>query len=336
MNKQFTLFSILFVLFFLSGCAQKINIRALEPAQIDRASQTKKLSIATFTNDRVGLSNKIEANLAQIKIDNRSYFTIVSRGDFEKIIKEQKIQNSGLVDNSSVVEVGNLIGAQAIISGNVGNINVSDSNYYEERVRCADSKCKTVTKYNVGCKKRVVSLSAELKMVDIEAGDIIHAETIHKFSNHFQCQDDSRTIPSGESAAQSLATAMANEFTYKLTPHYRYFEVVLLEDPDLDYTNEQEKLLEVALEYIKQNRYDKAEKFLYDLIDSTDAQSYVAFYNLGVVKEAEGEYNEAKEYYERADALMIEPVAEISQAYVRINTLIEKNDKTKAQLQRGR
>ncbi|MDD3061090.1 MAG: hypothetical protein PHW94_09160, partial [Sulfurimonas sp.] len=127
---------------------------------------------------------------------------------------------------------------------------------------------------------------------------------------------------------------MADEFTFKLTPHYRHFDVVLLEDPDLDYTDEQEKLLEVSIEYIKQKRYDKAEKFLFDLIDTTAAQSYVAFYNLGVVKEAEGQYDEAQEYYEKADSLMVKPVAEVSEAYVRIQALIEQHQKTQAQIQR--
>ncbi|MDD2905139.1 MAG: CsgG/HfaB family protein [Sulfurimonas sp.] len=334
MNKILLFFVCTGVSIFMGGCAQKVSIRALEPAEIDRASQTKKITVAGFEHDRVGLANKIEANLAGYRIDSQKYFTIVSRSDFDRIISEQKIQNSGLVATATVVEVGNLIGAQAIISGNVGHLSSSDTNYYEERARCADSKCKEMVRYNVGCVKRVVGLSAELKMVDIEAGDIIYADTMSKVANYYHCSDDSRTIPSPEAAGQNLASAMADEFTFKLTPHYRHFDVVLLEDPDLDYTDEQEKLLEVSIEYIKQKRYDKAEKFLFDLIDTTAAQSYVAFYNLGVVKEAEGQYDEAQEYYEKADSLMVKPVAEVSEAYVRIQALIEQHQKTQAQIQR--
>jgi len=334
MHKKLLLFLLPIATVFISGCAQKVNMRALEPAEIDRGSQTKKITVTNFEHDKVGLSNKIEANLARHKIDNKNYFTIVSRGDFDKIIQEQEIQNSGLVETSTVVEVGNLIGAQAIISGNVGRLGVSDTNYNEERARCADSKCKEVYRYNVGCTKRVVSLSAELKMVDVTAGDIIYADTISKYAEYFHCSDDSRTIPSPESAGQNLAASIADDFTFRLTPHYRFFDVELLEDPDLDYSDEQEELLKVSLQYIKQNRYDKAEQFLFELIDSTDAQSYVAFYNLGVVKEAEGKYMEAKEYYEKADSLMVEPVEQISMAYVRIQSLIEKHDMTQAQIQR--
>ncbi len=334
MNRIVLFFMSGLILIFVSGCAQKVNMRALEPAEIDRAAATKKIAVASFSNDRVGLSGKIEAKLSRFKIDNKSYFTIVSRNDFNRIVEEQKIQNSGLVDQETVVEIGNLIGAQAIISGNVGKVTSQDSYFYEKRSRCADKKCKELVYYKVRCMNRVVGLSAELRMVDIAQGDIIYADTMNRSRTYTHCSDDSRALPSREMVAQDLAESIANNFIYKLTPHYRNFRVVLLEDPDLDYNDKQEQLLEVSLKYIEQGRFDKAEQFLIQLIDSTGAQSYVAFYNLGVVKEAEGNYAEAKEYYENADNLMVEPVEEINAAVIRINSLIEKRHRTQAQLQR--
>jgi len=324
----------LFITILFSGCAQKVQIRALEPAEIDRAATTKKITVAGFKNDRVGLSAKIEANLAQHKIDNKRFFTIVSRNDFDKIIAEQKIQNSGLIDTSTVVEVGQLIDAQAIILGSVGRVSSSDTYFYETRSKCADDKCKTRVQYKVKCKKRVVGLSAELRMVDVGKGDIIFADTISNSSQYEHCSDDSKALPSKEMAAQRLAANIANRFAYKLMPHYRYFKVTLLEDADLDYTDAQEKLLEVSLLYIEQARYDKAERFLVELIDSTAKKSYVAFYNLGVIKEAQGQYGEAKSYYKEADDLMVEPVEEINIATLRIDRLIQKHNKTKEQLAR--
>ncbi|MEA3331926.1 MAG: CsgG/HfaB family protein [Campylobacterota bacterium] len=331
---MFKLFLAVLIAVFISGCAQKIKIRSLEPAEIDRATTTKKITVAEFKNDRVGLSGKIEANLAGHKIDGRSFFTIVSRNDFDKIIVEQKIQNSGLIDTSTVVEVGQLIDAQAIILGNVGRATSQDSYFYEERSRCVDKKCKERISYKVNCTKRVVGLSAELRMVDVARGDIIYADRLSELSKHKHCSDDSNALPSREIASQRLAAKIANSFTYKLTPHYRSFKVTLLEDADLDYSDKQERLLELSLVYIEQGRYDKAEKFLVELIDSTDKQSYVPFYNLGVVKEAQGQFREAKQYYKKADDLMIEPVKEISLASLRIERIICKHNKSKEQLQR--
>jgi len=336
MKKNILLIMTIGIAIFLSACAQKVTIKALKPAEIDRVASTKKISVAPFRNDNIGLGTKIEAHLANHRIDDENYFTIVSRSDFDRIIKEQKIQNSGLVDQKMAVEVGNLIGAQAIISGDVSRPTLSDTRYYEERYRCADKKCKTFVVYRVRCTKRVINLGAEVRIVDVSHGDVIHAKSFQKSSVYNHCSDDSRTLPSREMAAQRLAAVIADEFTYKLLPHYRTFEVTLLEKPDLDYDDRQEKLLKVSIEYIKQSRYDKAQQFLFELVDSTGEQSYVAFYNLGVLKEAEGNYKDAQEYYKTADDLMVEPVEEISQAYLRIKSLMKERERANAQLSRGR
>jgi len=334
MNSSKVIFFIVVVSIFFSACTQKVGMKALEPAEIDRVSNTKKITVTNFKNDRVGLSNKIEANLARFQIDNKNYFTLISRNDFDKIIKEQRIQNSGLVDPSKAIEVGQLIGAQAIISGNVGTPSSQDSHYYEKRSKCADKKCKELVYYSVRCKKRAVSLSSEVRIVDVSKGDIIFADTLFKSSEYRHCSDDSLAIPSTQTAAQKLANAMAREFSYKLTPHYRHFSVALLEDPDLDYDDTQEELLEVSLKYVEQSRYDKAEQLLKRLVDSTDSQSYVPFYNLGVISEARGKYEDAKEYYAYADNLMIQPVEEINTAVRRIDRLIAKREKTREQINR--
>lgn len=324
MRKYFLFFFIFILVVVFSGCSNHVRLQALKPAEIDRATTTKKIAVMAFKHDRVGLSSKIESNLARYRIENKPFFTMVSRSDFNHVIQEQKIQNSGLVETGDIVEVGELIGAQAIISGNVGRASLSDSYFYERRSRCADKKCKEMYYYKVGCTKRVISLSAEIKMVDVMRGDIIYADDMARSSTFYHCRDDSRILPSRESVAQDLAASIARSFTYKLTPHYRYFDVVLLEKPDLDYTDTQEDLLENALTYIEHNRYDKASALLTELVDSTGQQSYVAFYNLGVVKEAQGNYDKARLYYERADSLMQEPVEAVSIAYNRINTVIEE------------
>ena len=316
------------------GCSNHVKIKALKPAEIDRATSTKNIAVVAFKQDRVGLSSKIESNLAGFRLENKAFFTIVSRSDLNQVINEQKLQNSGLVDTKDIVEVGELIGAQAIISGNVGWPSLSDSHFYEKRMQCADKKCKDFYYVRVGCTSRVISLSAEIKMVDVSRGDIIYADNLSRSSTFKHCRDDSRTLPSKESVAQDLAASIANSFTYKLTPHYRYFHVEFLEDPDLDYTSEQEDLLEHALEYTELNRYDKAAELLEKLVGTTKQQSYVAFYNLGLVKEAQGDYEKAKVYYEKADSLTLEPVEAVSIAYNRINAAIDEHKLSKQQINR--
>ena len=332
MKKNFLL--LVTFLFFLSGCAMHVKIKALKPAEIDRASTTKNIAVVAFKHDRVGLSSKIESNLARYKIENQLFFTIVSRSNLNQVLKEQKLQNSGLVDTKDIVEVGELIGAQAIISGNVGRSSLNDTHFYETRIGCRDKKCKDVYRYDVRCTKRVIGLSAEIKMVDVTRGDIIYADNMSRSSTYEHCSDDSRIIPSKERVVQNLAVSIANSFTYKLTPHYHYFNVELLDSPDLDYTQNQEELLMNALKYIEHKRYDKADSLLTNLVESTGQQSYVAFYNLGVVKETQGDYKKAKLYYGRAENLTQEPIEAISVGFNRINAVIEESHITSQQINR--
>jgi hypothetical protein len=321
------------LLFMMQGCSQKIVVRAIEPAEVDRATHTRKISVADFTYDDVGLANKIETTLLNQKFDNKNYFTLISRRDFNKIVAEQRLQSSGLIESSTAVQVGSLIGAEAIISGHVTDASSRDTHYYEERYSCVDRKCKEKVVYAVSCVRRSVLVSADIRMVDVEKGDIIYADTLSRGSKWSHCRGDYGSLPSEGAALQILAEDIAVDFARKITPHYRYFEVFLLEKPDISYSDEAEQLLESSVEYIKQGRYDKAEKLLIELVDLTAQKSYVPFYNLGVIKEAQGDYREAKKYYEMSDNLAKEPVKEIDRAYLRIQELIDKNTRVKNQLQ---
>jgi TolA-binding protein len=314
----------------MSGCAQKVQVKALQPAEISRSAETKKIAVSPFSNDTVNLSSKIEAKIAQHRLDGKPYFTTLSRQDLDKILKEQKIQNSGLIDPSTAVEVGKVMGAQAIISGSVGQPSSSDTSYYETRTKCnKDGQCWEI---KVSCQKRIAGLAAEIRMIDTIKGDIIYADTINKTGEWAHCSDDSRPLPSSQMAAQGLADSIGNVFVYKLVPHYVYFSVELLESPDLEYSELQEKLLENSLAFIKQSRYDKAEDLLNRLVDSTGEQSYVPLYNLGVIKEAQGKYEESKALYIKADKLTIEPVEQINKAINHIDKIIDQNKKALSQI----
>jgi len=315
----------------MSGCAQKVTVKALKPAEVSRAALTKKVAVTSFQNDKPNISGKIEATLAKHKLDGKQYFTIVSRQDLNKVLSEQKIGTSGLIDPSTATEVGKLIGAQAIISGRTGNASTSDTTFYEPRTKCNKNGCWEV---RVFCRKRIAGLDAEIRMIDTQRGDIIYADTINKTASWKHCNDDSRALPSTMMASQKLASAIAKDFSYKLVPHYVYYKVALLEKPDLEYTEQQEKLLKSSLEFIKQNRYDRAEALLKKLITSTGEKSYVPIYNLAVIKEAQGDYEGAKALYAKADALTLEPVEEINKAINHINKVIAENEKALQQLKK--
>ncbi len=334
----------------MSGCAQKVRIKALQPAEVGAMASKKKVAINEFKNDKIGLSGKIESQIARHKLDKKRYFTVLSRKDLAKVLAEQKLQSSELMDETTSAKIGKLMGAQAIISGEVASANAESGSYIEQREKCLayykdGSGCAQVRYYNVTCKTTQATVSANINIVDVETGSVIYGDTITKDYNADSCKAGQtnlllvtldtgpKKILSKAQALNKLADDIASEFVYKLTPNYVYFSVGLLESIELEnVTDAQNKKFEIALEYIKAARYDKAKKLLNDLMKELDGKSYAVAYVLGVVHEATGDFDTAKELYTVADDLTVEPVDEINLAVQRIDSLIEKRDEAKKQM----
>jgi len=331
-------FILLAILLFMGGCAQKVQIRALAPAEVGVMASKKKIAISKFKNDKYGLSGKIESKIAKHTLNGKKYFTVVSRRDLNKIIAEQKLQSSELMDEATATRVGKLIGAQAIINGEIASASATADKYIEDRVRCLkyvkNQGCIKYQKYFVTCRTVQASVSANINIVDVETASVIYGDTFTKEYSGDTCKNElfgSKVLSKGQ-AINRLVNAIASEFVYKLTPNYIYFSVSLLEDVDVDLTSKQKTKFEASLEYIKASRMDKAYKFLQQLLDEVDGRSFVIAYDLGVVNEAQGKLEDAKKLYKMADELTIKPVEEINSALVRIDNLIAKNEEAKVQM----
>jgi len=321
------------VALLMSGCAQKVRIKALDPAEVGEMATKKKVAISSFKNDNQGLSGKIESQIARHQLDKQRYFTVVSRKDLNKVIAEQKLQSSELMDEATSTKVGKLIGAQAVINGEIASATASTDKYVEDREKClkwTKEGCVRYKHYKVTCKTIQAEVSANLNIVNVETGSIIYGDTINKEYSGDSCR---KAILSKGQALNRLTDAIASEFVYKLTPHYIYFNVALLDKIELkEVTKQQEKTFENALAYIKAGRMDKAEAMLQGLLDELNGKSYVVAFVYGVVQEAQGKLDDAKKMYAMADGLTVEPVEEINLALGRIDRSIAKREEAKKQM----
>lgn len=327
----------------LTGCSTKIDIAALEPAEVDRAANLKQVGVLEFQKDEVGLSSKLEALLANYKLkdsDEKPYFTVVSRTELDKIIGEIKFQQSGLSDNKKLAELGKLTNAQALISGTVSNASSKDTYFQEERTRCAsvDSKgrCTSYQRYTVSCTKRDTTLGAQIKMIDVARGDLVTAKNYTETDSSKHCSDStySRGLKDGAVALEEMSNKVADQFLKSISPHYRYFKVELIGSLDVKLEKPEQDKFKNSIEFIKAGRNDRAEELLTDLMTATQGQSYAVSYNLGVMKEAKGELEEADKLYAAADKLTVKPVKPIDAAVSRIKTAIEKQKKAQEQIGR--
>ncbi len=331
----FRLGGALALLVLLTACGRSVSIQMLEPAKVTQAGQIRQIAVMPLKQDRIGLTERLEAALAQSRVEGERYFTLVDRRDRDQVLAEQRFQHSGLMEPDELVALGELIGASGLISGRINQADSNDERYYEERIRCRDEKCQHTYLARVWCTARQMHLSASLRVTDVAKAEILHAQTYQTSRKWQHCRDSASTLPTRGQGLQQLADELAEQFVRDLTPHYRQQSVELLDDPAMDYTREQSAQLDSALAFMEAGRFDRAQSLLTQLLQSTGQRSYVAAYNLGVAHEAQGDLTAAQALYEMADARLAEPVEAVNAALIRIDQAIEKQALAQRQLHNG-
>lgn len=321
----------LFIIFIFSGCSQKVKVESYQPAKIDRVSKSKKLSVLDFNNDTIAFASTLETKLANKKVYGKPYFNVISRSELDTILEEQRFQYSGLVDKDTAVKIGEMIGVSTLISGEVADASLKKNHYYNRRYKCLDKKCDKKRVYFIRCVEGNYNLSVNIKMTDVELGDIIYADTMSRSRSYSHCFDSSGGLPNKGKIFNLLSLNIIDDFISVISPTKISMQIELLDDPQIDYSDEQERLLENSLEYIKMGRYAKAEELLSELLNSTMDKCFVASYNLGVVKEILGKYEQAKQLYDLSESLVDKPNETVSYAVIRIGNKL--NDKKVVQKQ---
>lgn len=87
-------------------------------------------------------------------------FKVVERNQLEKILSEQKLSMSGMVDPNAVARIGKVLGVSAVIVGSVTQFNVEQ---------------KTIGILMVGAKKNTASVAINARMIDTSTAEILFA-----------------------------------------------------------------------------------------------------------------------------------------------------------------
>lgn len=105
---------------------------AKEQRKFQRDSETTQRQINAKLSESVedGVMNQL-VNMGGAKV--------YTRKEMEKIFSEQKFQRSGLVDESTLVRLGKLVGVKYIITGSVNNVDLSYKSYESARSGAQDA-----------------------------------------------------------------------------------------------------------------------------------------------------------------------------------------------------
>lgn len=315
--------SLVLLALFFSACSQKVTIDKLSPPIIESANGVKRVAVMSFENDRVMLANKIESSLAKVLLNEKPYFTLVSSSQRDAILQEQKFQYSSLASRETRIEIGELLGAEALITGELKNPSTQRHKYYENRYRCVDKKCKQKSIYSVSCTRNTYTLEASVRVVGVEKGEVIFSDNFIESTSRSACSDSSYSLPDASLINALQAQNIADKFLPYIAPTRSKVSLKLFDSPDISYTSKQKDLLKNALAYLELGELDRSDELLSQLLTSTGDSCFVAAYDLGVVKESKGELDKALYLYTLSDRLSKKPDADIVSSISRIRDQIE-------------
>ncbi len=95
------------------------------------AAPQKKIAVGRFisaTNSRFGalVRSQVETGVLNALVQNKKY-TVVERSSLDQIFKELGLQNSGVIDGNTAIEIGKLSGADYTMLGTIVAAEVSEN-----------------------------------------------------------------------------------------------------------------------------------------------------------------------------------------------------------------
>jgi len=204
------------------------------------------------------------------------FYDVIEREQLEKIMKEQRLSLSGALDESSAAEVGKLLGLDVMI---LGNVSYTDN---EERTNTSTSRCV----------KRTVTAKGTIKIISVETAKIEGTKNAEAKVTESACDDNISGMPTVDQMADVALQDLANQFVGYFTPGYE----------EIKYDFEKIKLKEFkdrskeAMDFIEAGDLNRAFPIAYAMYEA-DSYNPKAAYNLGIIYEMVGDFEEADEYY---------------------------------------
>ncbi len=162
-----------------------------------REKATYTIAFLPFKNSSQsdGSSEAIAAAvIKEVLQSNDPFLRIIDREHLEVLLNEQELGMTGLVDESTAANAGNLVGARAVLSGHLVRMTETKGNeereikkgyhaYVEKRLNKETGKYYSVTRYDKVYykqfkKENKVALAFQYKLISSETGEILLSDLI--------------------------------------------------------------------------------------------------------------------------------------------------------------
>ncbi len=302
------------ILFFSCAGPSVVSVRVHKPAAIHLPG-IRKVAIVDFVGeDRSG--SQI-ATLTQSLLMGTQFYEILERDKLQRVLEEQNLAMAGVVDDATAVEVGKLLGVDAMIFGEVTMYDVEDiqkEKMVKERVGTGryrtvekkDKKTGKIKKVKEEIYKEVMvpkkywvrkgDVAINFRVVAVETGILLAAHSdsksydSEKHVSFLQALTDTRNLkPKGEILSE-LSHEICKKFVRMIAPYYKT-EKRTIESGGGN--------IGVGAKYAESGLWPEAmESWKQAMVEMP--QEPAVYYDIGLAHEVSGDLDQAEEMYSRA------------------------------------
>jgi len=257
----------------------------------DYGSQLADYMIANLLEEHRGVYARGENYMEHYQTN---VYTIVERGELDKIMAEQSLGASGAVSDGDAAEVGKLLGLDVIISGGY-TTDVKSSAKTSSNTNSKTGK----TTYTHSAKKEA-KVEVMMKIISIETGQILSmttkTRTIKKSASSSKGQSDARgKLPSDQSIIASAMEVVSRDLVSFFAPSFVYQSLEVEKPKVKEYKDE----FKAAKSKVKEKDLSSAFAIIKGVYDADPYDAAMA-HNMGVLYEAVGNFDQAIQYHETA------------------------------------
>lgn len=285
--RPLLLFFSMLAALLLNSCSTKtVMMTVMRPAEIN-LKHYPKIALGDFVNARgyidqhaLDLRDALTRELIATK-----RFEVVDRQTLGKIIQEQRLAASGLIDEKSAPALGKLLGASALIFGRI-----TTDRFHQELVHYPPYKDKKGKSHQRHAWKGQYELAANIKIVDVQTGKIL---TVKKLSatekSETSALDKAPPKIDRNALYQKCLNDLASQFRRMVAPYQIKVRAQFLVDDKVPET-------EKAVAMFKAGEWESGEALLKKATRKPSLKPELrakAFYDLGLAQMYLGQHDAA-------------------------------------------
>jgi tetratricopeptide (TPR) repeat protein len=293
----------------ISGCTKSTMIEITKPAEYN-VSDLKRIAVMDFSGP--GNTGDIVAGKFTNQLWSTNYFALLERKELQKVLEEHALQMSGVVNDSTIVEFGKILGVDGIIVGSVDSYRSEDKkgrekvkeqvwtgayekdkegNIVYEQTAFGKQKKKIYREELVDKEfiAREASVSLSFRLVSIQTAEIrASGSQTESFSQKYFPAHDK--IPPKEAILNDLTDRVLKKFIPTISPYKTKVSRTFEKGNDA---------VNTGIEMAQNNLWDKATA-MWETETQLNILNSAAFYNLGIAYEVTGDLDRAELAYESA------------------------------------